>query len=56
MALLFGSDDVIREEVEHSVFTGGLAGDLASFFCTRCTIINVFVTVYRSETGLLGEM
>lgn len=41
MALLFESDDVIREEVEHSVFTGsaneGLAGDLASFFCTRCT-------------------
>lgn len=35
MALLFESDDVIRDRVEHSVFTAttyeGLAGDLTSF-------------------------
>lgn len=41
MALLFESDDVIRDEVEHSVFAGstneGLARGLASFLEARCT-------------------
>lgn len=42
MALLFESDDVIRDEVKHSVFAGstneGLAGGLASFLVARCKI------------------
>lgn len=41
MALLFESDDVIKDEVEHSVFAGstneGLAKGLASFLEARCT-------------------
>lgn len=49
MALLFESDDVIREEVEHSVFTGstneGLAGDLACFFVQDVQVINVCAEV-----------
>lgn len=41
MALLFESDDVIRDKVEHNVFAGstneGLAGGLTSFSEARCT-------------------
>lgn len=41
MGLLFESDDVIRDKVEHSVFAGstneGLAGGLTSFLDARCT-------------------
>jgi len=40
MALLFKSDDVIRDKVEHSVFAGstneGLARGWGSFLGARC--------------------
>lgn len=61
MALLFESDDVIRDKVEHSVFAGstneGLAGGLASLLGTRCTSNLCFCDCKcKNEIVLLGEM
>lgn len=57
MALLFESDDVIRDQVEHSTFAGltneGLA--LATFLEARCTVqvTHVFVKVSEKKKKTL---